>query len=105
MVRYFAEIEPCSKLVKRIVVAEDIAWCETHLGGTWVETYIDRPNVHYAGEGYTYLPNLDNFCPPKPFPSWLFDESKCNWVPPVAMPMGDGKDYLWNEDELAWIAI
>lgn len=55
----------------------------------------------FAGIGYTYRSDLDAFIPPNPYPSWLLDENKCVWEPPVEMP-DDGKRYLWNEVIMEW---
>lgn len=56
---------------------------------------------NYAGIGYTYDPVRDAFLPPKPFNSWILDESSCTWQPPVPMP-ADGEIYQWNEDLQTW---
>lgn len=56
---------------------------------------------NYAGIGYTYDPVRDAFLPPKPFNSWILDESSCTWQPPVPQPT-DGENYQWNEDLLTW---
>lgn len=55
---------------------------------------------NYAGVGYTYDEARDAFIPPKPYPSWLLDESTCQWEPPVPMPEGL---YRWDEDAGEWI--
>ena len=34
---------------------------------------------NYAGIGYYYDSIRDAFIPPKPFPSWILDESTCLW--------------------------
>lgn len=59
---------------------------------------------NYAGIGYTYDEVRDAFIPPKPYPSWLLNEGSCLWEPPVAYP-SDGKQYLWNEDQLIWVEV
>jgi hypothetical protein len=56
---------------------------------------------NYAGIGYTYDPVRDAFLPPKPFNSWILDESSCTWQPPVPQPT-DGEIYQWNEDLQTW---
>jgi len=56
---------------------------------------------NHAGIGYTYDENRDAFIPPKPFNSWLLNESTCLWNAPVAMPIDDNK-YSWNESTLTW---
>lgn len=57
---------------------------------------------NYAGIGYTYDANRDAFIAPKPFASWLLNETSCIWESPTPMP-SDGKMYSWNEEQLAWI--
>lgn len=58
---------------------------------------------NYAGIGYIYDPALDAFYPPKPYNSWVLNETTCLWEAPVAYP-DDGNMYIWNEDELRWDA-
>ena len=58
---------------------------------------------NYAGVGYTYDPTLDAFYPPKPYNSWVLNETTCLWEAPIAYP-DDEKMYIWNEDELRWDA-
>ena len=59
---------------------------------------------NYAGIGYTYDEDLDAFHAPKPFASWILNEDNCLWYAPVAKP-GDGKNYSWDEDSLAWVEV
>jgi len=59
---------------------------------------------NYAGIGYTYNLQLDAFIPPKPFASWVLDETTCLWTAPTPMP-ADGKMYSWDENTLAWTEI
>jgi hypothetical protein len=39
----------------------------------------------------------------KPYPSWIGDESKMTWEPPVPLPV-DGRYYYWDEPTTSWIA-
>jgi hypothetical protein len=55
---------------------------------------------NYAGIGYTYDETRDAFIPPKPFNSWILNESTCLWEAPIAKP--DNKLYTWNEESLSW---
>ena len=57
---------------------------------------------NYAGMGYTYDATRDAFISPKPFASWLFNETSCTWEPPTPMP-SDGKFYYWDEETLSWV--
>ena len=56
---------------------------------------------NYAGVGYTYDETNDVFYGPKPYNSWLLDETKWIWNAPVDYP-SDGKDYTWNEETTSW---
>ena len=56
---------------------------------------------NYAGIGYMYDPQRDAFIPPKPFNSWILNETTCQWQAPVAQPQ-DGKMYTWNEQTGNW---
>ena len=79
-----------------------IAFCSNLLGGTWKQTsYNGNIRKNYAGIGYTYDESRDAYIPPKPYNSWLLDETTCQWKAPVAMPT-DGKPYSWNEATQSW---
>ena len=57
---------------------------------------------NYAGIGYLYDEAKDAFIPPRPFPSWLLNETTCLWEAPVSHP-NDGQLYLWDEESLSWV--
>ena len=58
---------------------------------------------NYAGIGYTYDESRDAFIPPKPFNSWILNETTCQWEAPVAKPDSEsGAAYLWNEETTSW---
>ena len=59
---------------------------------------------NYAGIGYTFDATRDAFIPPKPFASWVLNETTCSWEAPTAMPT-DEKRYSWNEEQLAWVEM
>lgn len=65
---------------------------------------------NYAGIGYTYDEDRDAFIPPKPYASWVVNETTCVWEAPVAYPSvttyGDpAKPYVisWDETNTRWI--
>ena len=58
---------------------------------------------NYAGIGFTYDETRDAFIPPKPFNSWILNETSCCWEAPIAYP-SDGNLYSWNEDNIQWDA-
>lgn len=100
--------------VVNVIVAEP-EFFETFIDtspGTWIQTsYNTYGNQHrlggipvrgnYAGIGYTYDATNDVFIEPKPFSSWVLDESTWLWEAPIAMPT-DGKKYKWNESIANW---
>lgn len=98
---HYAEIDPSFNVVKRVIVCDTKEWCEQNLGGTWVRTYYNTLGKNYAGQGYIYHPDMDNFSPPQPFPSWTLNES-CIWTPPIPYPQ-DGNMYQWDETLQQWI--
>jgi len=81
------------------------AHLEKILGGTWKQTsYNGNIRKNYAGIGYTYDAQRDAFIPPKPFNSWVLNESTAQWDAPVPMPT-DGKMYSWDEATTNWVEI
>ena len=83
--------------------AKGITFCQSLFGGNWKQTsYNGTVRKNFAGVGYTYDESRDAFIPPKPFNSWLLNESTCNWDPPVAYPK-DGKLYIWDETIANWV--
>jgi hypothetical protein len=79
-----------------------IDFCSNLLGGTWKQTsYNGNIRKNYAGIGYTYDETLDAFIAPKPFASWVLDETIAQWKAPVDYPT-DGEMYTWNEETTSW---
>lgn len=112
--------------VTQVIVAEP-EFFETFVDtspGQWIQTsYNTRGGVHinpetgepsedqtkalrknYAGIGYSYDSLLDAFIPPKPFESWILNETTCLWEAPVAYPT-DGQRYKWDETTTSWELI
>ena len=79
--------------------------------GEWIQTsYNTHGGVHslggtplrknYAGIGYSYDRTKDAFIPPKPYSSWILDDTTCQWKSPIDMPtdeLASGKCYYWDE--------
>ena len=59
---------------------------------------------NYAGISYTYDAERDAFIPPKPYASWLLNETTCLWDSPVPYP-DDGERYTWDEEAQSWVKI
>jgi hypothetical protein len=66
---------------------------------------------NHASIGYTYDEDRDAFIPPKPFPSWILNETTCLWEAPVARPeltqeqLDNGVGQIWNETNQTWDLI
>ena len=62
---------------------------------------------NHAGIGYTFDENRDAFIAPKPFNSWILNETTCLWNAPVAYPVDSNVNnrYKWNEEILNWELI
>lgn len=56
---------------------------------------------NYAGIGDTYDSQRDAFIGPKPFNSWVLNETTCLWEAPIPYPT-DGQRYSWNEETQNW---
>jgi hypothetical protein len=113
---HFAELDNNDVVLRVIVVSNadtstpdgtevesiGIAFCQRLFGGNWKQTsYNGNFRVRYAGIGYVYLPSLDAFVPPKPYPSWVLSPVTVDWEAPVPYPT-DGKIYFWNEGTTSW---
>ena len=97
---HFAEIDNNNKVIRVLVgdnsmPNEGYDWFVENLGGTWIQTsYNGNIRKNFAGIGYTYNQDLDAFISPKPYPSWLLDETTCQWQSPTPRPI-DEKMYQW----------
>lgn len=112
---HFAKVN--NGIVEQVIVAEP-EFFNTFVDsspGQWIQTsYNTYGGVHidggtplrmnYAGIGFTYDATKDAFIPPKPFPSWVLNESTCLWDAPVAYPEG-GLMYRWDEPTTSWVAV
>jgi hypothetical protein len=78
-----------------------IEFCQSLLGGTWVQTsYNGNIRKQYAGIGYTYDADADQFVAPQPYASWSLDSNN-DWQAPTPKPEGS---FIWDEETLAWVA-
>jgi len=87
----------------------------------WKQTsYNTLGNVHllggtpfrknYAGLGDTYDKDKDAFIPVRPtqYPSWVLNETTCQWEPPISKPtevLPANQGYSWNEETLSWSIV
>lgn len=79
---------------------------------TYIQTSFNtRENIHilgdtpfrknFAGIGYLWNTEIDGFTPPKIYDSWLLNEDKGIWYPPIEMP--ENKICQWDEENQQWI--
>lgn len=59
---------------------------------------------NYAGIGFVYDESRDAFIPERPYPSWVLNETTCQWEAPIALPDTDNV-YRWDEDTLEWVVV
>ena len=113
---HFAKVE--NGVVTQVIVIEQDVLNLGHWGdpASWVQTsYNTSGGVHsqggtplrknFAGIGYTYDAGRDAFIPPKPFASWLLNESTCQWDAPTPMPVEEGKMFKWDEPTTSWVEV
>jgi hypothetical protein len=115
---HFAKLDENNIVTTVIVVDNGIATSESagvtfinNLYGTsdtWKQTsYNTVANTHlgggtpfrknYAGVGYTYDADKNAFIPPKPFASWVLDNTTCQWIAPITITDDNDGRYFWNE--------
>ena len=85
-----------------------VAFCKKLLGAdtNWKQTsYNNNFRVRYAGISYTYNEELDAFIPPKPWPSFVLNNTTADWQSPLgAAPtlteeeIASRSFYRWDED-------
>ena len=118
----FAKLGVGNIVLKVEVVSNDIATSEqagidflNNLYNTrdvWKQTsYNTYAGVHlldetpfrknHAGIGYSYDQTRDAFIPPKPYNSWILNNTTCLWEAPLVKP-DDGQIYNWNETTQQW---
>ena len=113
---HFAQIDSNNIVTQVLVIEQDVV--DTGLFGepsSFVQTsYNTHGGVHtlggtplrknYAGIGYTYDSVRDAFISPKPYNSWVLNETTCLYEAPTPMPTDD-KQYTWDEDTTSWIEV
>ena len=116
---HFAKLGVGNIIEKVSVVSNDIATTEqagvdflNNLYNTrdvWKQTsYNGNIRKNFAGIGFKYDQTRDAFIAPKPYNSWILNETTCLWEAPVAKPtteLEDNQYYSWNETNLNWEII
>lgn len=117
---HWAELDENNVVIRTVVGNDDLPdegyeWLMANLGGRWIKTsYNTRANQHlnggvplrgnYASEGMVYLPDVDVFVSPQPYPSWVLDHETYQWEAPVGKP-SDTNEWRWEESVLDWVPI
>jgi hypothetical protein len=112
---HFAKVNP-EGIVTQVIVAEQ-EFIDSYVDSTpgqWVQTsYNTYGGQHllggtplrknYAAIGYKYDTDRDAFIPPKPFASWVLNETTCLWECPVPMPENKTVTTRWDEETQSWV--
>ena len=119
---HFAELDETNTILTVVVVGNNVTTIDgVEVGqrgidflndllpesGTWIQTSYNRSiRFDFAAVGGTYDPVLDIFIQPKPFPSWVLDDTGHFWESPVAYPgTGEPPFYWWDEENTGWVEI
>ncbi len=79
-------------------------WCSNELGGRWIRTsYTGEFRKNYAGIGDYYDEKRDAFITELSYEGWIFDEEKCQWVPPIPKP--NIVHCVWDQNLGKWIDL
>jgi len=120
---HFAELDSNNKVLRVIVVGNDIAvnggtledndmhidgekWCISFFkGSVWKQTsYNNNFRKQYCGKGFTYDAAKDKFISPQPYTSWALDGND-DWQAPVTYPTDTtDKSISWDEAGQKWTA-
>ena len=112
---HFAKLGVGNIILKVEVVSNDIATTEqagvdflNNLYNTrdvWKQTsYNGNIRKNFASINYTYDEDKNAFIAPKPYASWILNETTCLWEAPTAYPDDDNR-YTWNETTTSWDLI
>jgi hypothetical protein len=78
----------------------------------WSEGYTNWKQTSYNGSfrknfaaiGGVYDSTRNAFIHPKPYNSWILDNTTCQWKPPIEYP-NDNNSYWWDESNQSWSLI
>ena len=114
---HFAQV--VDGIVTQVIVAERDVIAAFPNASSWYQTsYNTKGGVHYgqdgnpdngvafrgnfAGIGDIYDAINNVFYAPKPYASWILNQSTWTWEAPTPMPTTDGP-YKWNEETTSWV--
>lgn len=82
-------------------------FCKSLFGSDtkWKQTsYNSTFRKNFAGVGFKYDEYRDAFIAPKPYLSWVLNQTTCQWEAPVKFPE-DGERYIWDDYTNTWVAL
>lgn len=108
---HFARIDE-NNIVQEVLVVPDeqqhrgneFLSIDLGLGGRWIQTsYNSNIRKMFAGVNYSYNEELDIFLPPKPYDSWVLNETKGEWESPLPRPeTSEDEVAIWEEENQEW---
>lgn len=108
---HFARIDE-NNIVQEVLVVPDeqqhrgneFLSIDLGLGGRWIQTsYNSNIRKMFAGVNYSYNEELDIFLPPKPYDSWVLNETKGEWEAPLPRPeTSEDEVAIWDEENQEW---
>ena len=110
--KYFAKLDAANKVVAMRHLQDDVAPTEQagidflnttyKTNDVWKQSFKDgSQRKHGASPGFIYDESRDAFIGPQPYPSWILNESTCDYDPPTPLPDAE-KTYRWNEEAKSW---
>ena len=84
-----------------------VTYCHSLFGpdDTWMQTsYHSNIRKNFASIGYSYDSTRDAFIAPKPYASWVLNETTCQWDAPITYP-DDDNVYSWDESTTSWVKV
>jgi hypothetical protein len=90
-----------NNVVEKIIFTEEILEETADLKQTSYDTQFRK---NFGCVGYFYNENLDAFISPKPYDSWILNETTGQWEAPIQRH-DDQNLYVWNEETLSWNEI
>jgi hypothetical protein len=107
-------------LVLNVLIMEEseddgYSWLQENFPGNWIKASktenVDGVELvsevyfkNHPGVDYVYDEKAQAFISPKPFESWILDESSYTWIPPIPEP-DDENVYIWDEYTTSWHKI